>query len=73
MNLICKLFGHKPWVYRKLLPSGYDGIGRHHGMLMARCHRCDMRYHEGNVHIPDDEIIKFAQRAQAQKEQSNGK
>lgn len=62
MNLFCKLFGHKPWYYRTLTPSGHDGIGRHHGLLTARCERCDKKYLEGAVHIPDDRIIEAAKR-----------
>lgn len=68
MGLFCKIFGHKPEVYRRLVPSGYDGIGRHHGLLKARCRRCEETYLEGNVHIPNDAIIESAKRAQKAKQ-----
>lgn len=65
MNLLCKLFGHKPPQYGAHLGLGgseymdvkiyaTDGIGRVHAYLMGRCPRCEQMYDVGKIHVPKD-------------------
>ena len=64
MNIICKLFGHKPPVYAKkgwYSPGeqyGYidkniviDGIGRRHAEVYAECARCGKDFMLVRVHL----------------------
>ena len=59
MNLLCKLFGHKPPSYTQHTGGEYyktqgvtyvDGIGRPHLDLTAACPRCSEIYFAGRVH-----------------------
>lgn len=61
MNLLCRLFGHRPafgcWNtegegYFRVIRIGVDGIGTHHASLYCDCERCGVNYKVGNVHIP---------------------
>lgn len=63
MNLLCKLFGHKPPQYGSHLGWGgfeymdvrivtTDGIGRVHADIVGDCPRCKQSYVVGKIHVP---------------------
>jgi hypothetical protein len=65
VNLICKLFGHRPrFGYASIEGAGYfkvkstvtDGIGRVHASLITECHRCGVVYQVGMLHLPQQRI-----------------
>ena len=67
MNLLCKVFGHKPPVYAK---KGWyspgeeyakvgsniqtDGIGRKHASVYSICPRCDKEFKLCMIHLPKE-------------------
>lgn len=67
MNILCKLFGHKPPVYAKkgwyspgqeyakVEPCGIDGIGREHAYITAECARCYINFKLCRIHIPKED------------------
>lgn len=59
MSIFCRLFGHKTLEheydganYMKVSPGAIDGLLREHASLLARCPRCSVTYHAGNIHRP---------------------
>jgi hypothetical protein len=61
MNILCKLFGHRPeFGYGRAAGDGYfkvdptycalDGIGRTHFRLLSNCERCGKEFQVGKVH-----------------------
>lgn len=66
MNVLCKIFGHKPPVYAKsgwhspgehyvhsIQRCGVDGTGREHAELYSRCPRCCKVFYLARIHIPE--------------------
>ena len=65
MNILCKLFGHKPPVYGR---KGWwspgeeyavvdrhpyaDGTGRLHASVTAECPRCNQKFRLCRIHLP---------------------
>ena len=73
MNLLCKLFGHKPPVYNKKgwfspgeeyaqLDSNtiIDGIGRTHAIIISECPRCKIKFKLCRIHLPKNEKVFIA-------------
>jgi len=70
MNIICKMFGHRPepgyyrdrdYSYNSYFKVKYlttDGINRHHARLETVCRRCKKTFNIGLIHIPNMEKIK---------------
>jgi hypothetical protein len=63
MNLLCKIFGHKPPEYGRNKGWGgseymdiqiftTDGIRREHAYVEGQCPRCEQTYTVGKVHVP---------------------
>lgn len=66
MNILCKIFGHKPPVYAK---KGWfspgeeyakvekniitDGIGRKHAVIKSKCPRCGIEFKLCRIHLPN--------------------
>lgn len=62
MNILCRLFGHKPPVYAdkgwyspgeeygRLRRVGKDGIGRVHAVIECNCARCNEFFIAARVH-----------------------
>jgi len=67
MNILCKVFGHKPPVYAakglyspgeeyaKVKIGATDGIGRVHARVVGECARCQEEFTVARIHIPDAE------------------
>lgn len=65
MNILCKMFGHKPPVYAKkgwyspgeeyakVRGDVVDGIGRHHAEVIGECARCKEEFRLARIHIPE--------------------
>lgn len=59
MNLVCRLFGHKPpsesstvgGEYGSIRYSVVDGIGRQHAELYGECPRCGKEYRVMRTHV----------------------
>lgn len=54
-NVACALFGHKPMLYGsqgRIFGPYYDGVGRAHRSVYARCARCDQMFSVGGVIDP---------------------
>lgn len=60
MSLLCKIVGHKlplGWHrkevgYGKVTEFCEDGIGHKHGLVSARCERCDEWFPVVMIHLP---------------------
>lgn len=64
MNILCRLFGHKPPVYAKkgwyspgeeygrVVQTATDGMGQRHGHVDAECARCGSRFIVARIHLP---------------------
>lgn len=64
MNILCKIFGHKPPVYAckgwwspgeeyaLLRNIDRDGTGRFHAMVFGKCARCENEFKICRVHPP---------------------
>lgn len=61
MNILCRLFGHRPaFGYGNAEGDGYfdvkigitDGSGRVHAKLQCNCERCGIKYQVGKIHVP---------------------
>ena len=66
-SILCKIFGHKPPVYKKkgwyspgeeyakLGPSIVtDGIGRKHAIVYSDCARCRKEFKLCRIHLPKE-------------------
>lgn len=70
MNILCKLFGHKPLTgggycgdagYARVVSSTTDGTNTKHLYLTATCPRCGTEYRICNVHQPgQDRTVQAA-------------
>ena len=70
MNVLCKIFGHKPPVYAKsgwyspgqeygkLKVLNADNTGRVHGIILGDCARCNKEFMMARVHLPKDDKVK---------------
>ena len=66
MNILCKIFGHKPPVYAehgwwspgeqyaKVENTAIDGIGRVHAYIYSECPRCQEKFKICIIHLPKD-------------------
>jgi len=60
MSIWCKIFGHKPPAYSRVIGGEYmkvsltevDGIGRQHAHVNAECSRCGENFLVGKIHVP---------------------
>lgn len=64
MNILCKLFGHKPPVYAEkgwwspgeeyasIELGAVDGINRQHASVIGKCARCGRNFTIAMIHIP---------------------
>lgn len=67
MNLLCKIFGHKPPIYAskgwwspgeeyaKVNPNiAIDRTGRKHAKVYAECPRCHSNFRLCRIHLPKE-------------------
>jgi len=63
MNILCKMFGHKPLTrsghaggvaYAGVSANQVDGVNTWHLTLRAKCPRCEERYDICKVHVPSN-------------------
>jgi hypothetical protein len=67
MNLLCRIFGHKPPVYAKtgwwspgeqyakVSLDGVDGTGTQHAFVHGVCARCEKKFMVARIHLPRDQ------------------
>ena len=68
--LLCRMFGHKPPVYKenvggkyaRVLETTKDGIGRRHADIWGECARCGKAFMICRIHIPADPKIELCEK-----------